>query len=121
MENLKQLLQELQEMKKEIASLKNHFELRKPVPQESEWPAQVDINGAMEILGRSRSWINRRLKHAGQIPQNMNPNEYLVYLEDWHREGIKLIFSRDALFRLRAEFRKMGERYQIRKQTRKAA
>lgn len=110
-----EMLQILNELKSEIQALQSSInELKAPasVHIDSEY---VDIKQAQKILDRKRTWINRRMLQVDQLWNNQRPKDVLVYGEDWHREGSKILIKRESLIRIKnTGMREMGERYQKR-------
>lgn len=85
--------------------MKNRQSATLSVPDENEQDEWIYAAEAMQILNRSRSWLNGRLQKEVVAP--MNVNWFLFKGVDWKYEGNKLILKRTSVIRLKKELRSM--------------
>lgn len=85
----------------EIKRFNQNIEWLKSSQTTTESKNYINFKEAMNLLQRSRTWLQVRMQK--RLLPGMNVNENLIRDADWIREGNRIMFKKQSIVRLKNE------------------
>jgi hypothetical protein len=103
-----QLLKEIKTLNLNIEWLKRNRNSVEKVPNA---PELMEVKETLATLDKSRNWLKSKMVPPEFITgcnYSVNANWFFIFGVDWHREGSKIFFKTDSVFRMKKELVNMG-------------